>query len=150
MRPAELLRYTILAVQREGDRRLSMYVAPLGLTTAQAEVIQILASYGQLTLTGLGELLVCKSGGNPSRLVDRLVKAEIVSRLISSTDRRQVVIDLTEKGVALSEEVLRIEDDFYKEINNIFDESDSIELANKLRMLIQGSRGDSVLKNRIN
>jgi hypothetical protein len=45
---------------------------PLGVTPAQAEVLQVLADRQPLTLTGFGELLVCESGTNPSRLIDWL------------------------------------------------------------------------------
>ena len=48
---------------------------PLGVTPAQAEVLQVLADRQPLTLTGLGELLVSESGTNPSRLTGRLVTA---------------------------------------------------------------------------
>ena len=72
MRPAELLRYTVLAVQREGNRRLGAALVELGLTTAQAEVVRVLSQHRELTLAGLGELLICESGGGPAGLVGLL------------------------------------------------------------------------------
>jgi aspartyl-tRNA synthetase len=68
----------ILAAQREGNRLMAAALRPLGVTPAQAEVLQVLADRQPLTLTGLGELLVCESGTNPSRLVDRLVSAGLL------------------------------------------------------------------------
>jgi len=43
-------------------------------------VLRLLGDYAPLTLTGLGELLVCGSGTNPSRLVDRTVELGLVTR----------------------------------------------------------------------
>ena len=55
--------------------------------------------YCELTRTGLGELLVCESGTNPSRLVDRTVELGLVSRTTPDAgDRRQVILQLTAKG----------------------------------------------------
>jgi MarR family transcriptional regulator, organic hydroperoxide resistance regulator len=51
-----------------------------------------------LTLSGLGELLVCESGTNPSRLVDRLVIQGLVERTRSATDGREVLLQLTSTG----------------------------------------------------
>ena len=68
MDKAEELRYLFLAVQREGNRSLTDALAPLDLTPAQAEVLQVLEQYGSLTLIELGERLVCENG-SPSRLV---------------------------------------------------------------------------------
>ena len=73
MRQAELVRYLVLAAQREGSRRLTRDLRQIRLTPSQSEVLRILGDHGPLSLTGLGELLVCESGRNPSRLVDRLV-----------------------------------------------------------------------------
>ncbi|MGH3837690.1 MAG: MarR family transcriptional regulator [Pseudonocardiaceae bacterium] len=86
MRTAEELRYLILAIQREGNRVLAADLRPLGLTPSQAEVLRVLADFQPLTLTGLGELLVCEHGTNPSRLVDRLVSAGLVWRETQADD----------------------------------------------------------------
>jgi hypothetical protein len=55
-------------------------------------VLRLLGDYAPLTLTGLGELLVCESGTNLSRLVDRVVELSLVSRTTPDAgDRRQVI-----------------------------------------------------------
>ena len=72
MRQAELIRYLVLAAQREGSRRLTRELRAISITPSQSEVLRILGDHGPLSLTGLGELLVCESGTNPSWLVDRL------------------------------------------------------------------------------
>lgn len=114
MRRAEKLRWLILAAQREGNRMLATALRPLGLTPSQSEVLRLLGDHAPLTLTGLGELLVCESGTNPSRLVDRTVELGLVDRATPDVgDRRQVILQLTAKGRSLEESVRQIEERMY-------------------------------------
>lgn len=98
MRPAEELRYLILAIQREGNRLFAADLRPLGLTPSQAEVLRVLVDHQPLTLGGLGELLVCETGSSPSRLVDRLVARGLIERRVDPDDRRFVTLALTPEG----------------------------------------------------
>jgi MarR family transcriptional regulator, organic hydroperoxide resistance regulator len=106
---AEELRYLVLAAQREGNRLLAARLRPLGLTPAQAEVLSLLNERKVLTLSGLGELLVCESGTNPSRLVDRLVTQGLVERTRSATDGREVLLQLTNTGRRAAAQTAAIE-----------------------------------------
>jgi DNA-binding MarR family transcriptional regulator len=117
VRQAEQLRYLILAAQREGNRRLARELKPLGLTPSQAEVIRVLRDNEPLTLSELGQLLVCESGTNPSRLVDRLVAGGLVTASVSPSDRRQLVLRLTDAGSKLESDVRGIEDRMYAEMD---------------------------------
>ncbi|MGO4615999.1 MarR family winged helix-turn-helix transcriptional regulator [Nocardia sp. 2YAB30] len=121
MRRAEELRYLVLAIQREGNRRLSADLRPLGLTPAQAEVLRVLTDYQPLTLAGLGELLVCETGGSPSRLVDRLVTIGLIKREAALDDRRRITLTLTAKGERLSSKVAEIEERLYRTIDEVTD-----------------------------
>jgi DNA-binding MarR family transcriptional regulator len=73
--------------------RQATALRPLGLTPAQSEVLRLLGEHAPLTLTGLGELLVCESGTNPSRLVE----PGLVSRTTPDAGGRQVILQLTAK-----------------------------------------------------
>ncbi|HEY9390040.1 MAG TPA: MarR family transcriptional regulator [Mycobacteriales bacterium] len=119
MRAAEELRYLILAIQREGNRLLAADLRPLGLTPSQAEVLRVLADRQALTLSGLGELLVCEAGHNPSRLVDRLVTAGLVDRQADRNDRRHVRLSLTDEGARLAERVAVVEERLYRTIDDL-------------------------------
>jgi hypothetical protein len=58
----------------EGNRLLTRALNPHSITPSQAEVLRrLLQQHGILSLNGLGQLLVCESGTNPSRLVERAV-----------------------------------------------------------------------------
>ncbi|WP_131740865.1 MarR family winged helix-turn-helix transcriptional regulator [Actinomadura roseirufa] len=113
MRPVEEFRYLVLAAQREGNRLLGQALKPLGVTTAQAEVIRVLQDRQPLTLNGLGDLLVCESGNSPSRLVERLVAAGHLHRATSPADRRHIELTLTPQGTALARQITEIEERLY-------------------------------------
>ncbi|MER7536586.1 MarR family winged helix-turn-helix transcriptional regulator [Streptomyces sp. NPDC097704] len=100
MRKAEHLRFAILAAQREGDRLLIQALKPHGITPSQAEVLRLLQQHGTLSLNGLGQLLVCESGTNPSRPVERVVAAGLVERRTDAEDRRYLQLSLTPEGGA--------------------------------------------------
>lgn len=117
MRAAEELRYLILAIQREGSRILAAQLRPLGVTPSQAEVLRVLAEQQPLTLLGLGQLLVCETGGSPSRLVDRLVAAGLVHRHTDPTDRRQVTLSLTNRGERVATQIKAAEQRLYEIID---------------------------------
>jgi DNA-binding MarR family transcriptional regulator len=119
MRPAEQLRYLVLAVQREGNRLLAAELRPLGLTPSQAEVVRVLADHAPLTLQGLGELLVCETGGSPSRLVDRLVATGLVQREASADDRRWVTLTLTAAGRDTATRIAEVEERLYERIDEL-------------------------------
>jgi MarR family transcriptional regulator, organic hydroperoxide resistance regulator len=133
MRPAEELRYLILAIQREGNRLLATDLRPLGVTPSQAEVIRVLADHQPLTLAGLGELLVCETGSSPSRLVDRLVSAGLVRRESRSDDRRQVALSLTGDGAGLAERITHVEEALYERIDQLTDGAPMAEALSLLR-----------------
>ncbi|GAA2167627.1 MULTISPECIES: MarR family winged helix-turn-helix transcriptional regulator [Glycomyces] len=119
MRRAEAFRYLVLAIQREGNRLLAAELRPLGLTPSQGEVVRVLADHAPLTLQGLGELLVCETGGSPSRLVDRLVAAGLVHREADPDDRRWITLTLTETGRDTAARVKEIEERLHDTIDEL-------------------------------
>ena len=119
MREAEHLRFAILAAQREGNRLLTQALKPHGITPSQAEVLSLLKQHGTLSLNGLGQLLVCESGTNPSRLVERTVAAGLVERRTDAEDRRYLQLSLTPEGERLATAVAGIEEDMYSFIDTV-------------------------------
>ena len=136
MRAAEELRYLVLAAQREGNRLLAQHLRPLGLTPSQAEVLRILGDYQPLTLNGLGELLVCETGTNPSRLVDRLVAQGLIDRRPNERDRRQVELSLTAAGKRLTRRIAAVEDRIYQAIDRAAEGRDVDHIRGFLRSFV--------------
>ncbi|HEY4226345.1 MAG TPA: MarR family transcriptional regulator [Pseudolysinimonas sp.] len=146
MRRAEKLRWLILAAQREGNRMLAAALRPLGLTPAQSEVLRLLGDHEPLTLTGLGELLVCESGTNPSRLVDRVVALGLVDRTTPDAgDRRQVILRLTAKGRELEAAVRAIEEAMYAELDGVGTDAEVATVIALLERVVAGRpAGDAI------
>ncbi len=105
----------ILAAQRETQRMLSEALRPLGITPAQGEVLSVLSSHPPLTLSALGERLVCETG-SPSRLVSGLVRLGWVCRSPSPGDGRAVRLTLTEGGHRLATHCLAVTEELEAEL----------------------------------
>jgi DNA-binding MarR family transcriptional regulator len=145
-RGADELRYLILAVQREGSRRLAARLREAGLTPAQAEVLDVLSGRAPLSLADLGRLLVCETG-SPSRLVDALVQRGLVTRTPSPHDRRVVSLDLTESGreaQAASAGSADVRDAITSRLTN----QEIGHLSSLLRRLIEGTPGGATIDAR--
>jgi len=136
---AEQIRYLVLAAQREGNRVLAEQLRPLGLTPSQAEVIRVVADRGALTIGELGELLVCESGTNPSRLVERLVASGMLERRADDADRRRVILSLTAAGRAAERSVVHIEAGLYDVIDGASGGADIVAVIDYLTRLSAGS-----------
>jgi DNA-binding MarR family transcriptional regulator len=149
MRRAELIRYLVLAAQREGNRRLSNELRELGLTPSQAEVLRILGDHEPLTLSGLGALLVCESGTNPSRLVDRLVEAGLVARVDALDDRRRVELTRTSAGREREVAVRSVEARLYGAIDSASAGIDADAAIELLQRLSAGEPSGLALSERI-
>ncbi len=148
MEKAEELRYLFLAVQREGNRALTDALAPLNLTPAQAEVLQVLEQYGSMTLVELGERLVCENG-SPSRLVSAMVEKGLVQKTPSDADRRASQLTLTalarERLPALNE----IEDAFNRSLE-FLDDATMEQAIRLLWLLAENSSSGQALRRRKN
>lgn len=90
---------------------------PLGLTPAWAEAISVLDEREPLTIRELGLLLVCE-GDHPSRLVNRMVTAGLLSTEQSPQDERARWIRLTPAARALLPALREIEDQLHSAIEN--------------------------------
>ncbi len=135
MRAAEELRYLVLALQRAGNLLLAAELRPLDLTPAQAEVITVLVGHQPLSLTGLGELLVCETGTSPSRIVDRLVKSGLVAREVHPDDRRHVQLSLTSQGTELATKVADVDERLHNAIDDLIGGRDTDSTLTLLRAM---------------
>jgi DNA-binding MarR family transcriptional regulator len=148
MRDAELVRYLVLAAQREGNRRLTRELSNVGLTPAQGEALRILGDHQPLSLTDLGAMLVCESGSNPSRIVDRLVTAGLVERVPNPNDRRLVTLSLTPKGEEAEAAVEEVEERLYADLNAACGPDGARELITMLRRISAGTPAAAAIDTR--
>ncbi|WP_410812161.1 MarR family winged helix-turn-helix transcriptional regulator [Micromonospora sp. 067-2] len=148
MRTAEQLRYLILAAQREGNRQLTAMLSEIGVTPAQSEALRIIADHGPLALRELGDMLVCDTGTSPSRIVDRLVAADLVERTTSEHDRRQVRLRLTTRGRDTALRVVEIENQLYDLLDQASEGTDIGALIRFLHGFTRRSPAGLALANR--
>jgi MarR family transcriptional regulator, organic hydroperoxide resistance regulator len=148
VRVAEELRYAILALQREGNRVLATALKPLGITPSQAEVLRVLDERGPLALSGLGELLLCETGTGPSRLVDRLVVQGYVIRTVDASDRRSVILSLSDGGRELSARVAMVEVELYAAMDALTEGHDVDATLDLLRGMLAAFPSGAVLDRR--
>jgi DNA-binding MarR family transcriptional regulator len=141
------LRHLILATQREGNRWLTDALRPIGLTTAQAEILTVLAESGGVSLVELGRSIVCETG-SPSRLVDNLVRRGLVQRQAGTTDRRVVHLQLTEAGHEMARSAARAETVLNDLIRGQLPAAERATLAASLRKLLEGSRSAEIIQRR--
>ena len=95
---------SVKAVERQLEHWMTEAMRPLGITPAQADALVVIGSAEPISLKDLGDLLIAEAG-HPSRLVDRLVEAGLVTRKPSTEDRRRVALSLTASGRRLARRV---------------------------------------------
>jgi DNA-binding MarR family transcriptional regulator len=136
------------AIQRELDRQINEVMGTLGLTGPQADALVIIGQAGPLSLKELGELLIAEAG-HPSRLVDRLVGADLVERRAAGDDRRRVDLSLTKRGRELEKQVQTARDGVLELARQIVGEHDLDPVMEVLRDLVQYTQfGELVARRR--
>ncbi len=149
MNDADLLRYLINAVQKEGQKKYAEFLAPLGITPNQSEVLQVLSKKEPLSLKELGNLLICESK-SPSRLVQRLVENGFIYKSKAIDDNRKSVIHLTSKGRELIPSIKEKENLF--NAYNLSSLSDTIDIKtfnSVLRYQITGTESEQKIEKRM-
>jgi DNA-binding MarR family transcriptional regulator len=147
VRPGEQLRYLVLAAQREGNRMLAAGVKPLGLTPAWAEVLTVLDEREPLTIRELGLLLVCE-GDHPSRLVNRMISAGLLTTEASPDDERARWLRLTPEARDLLPRLRQIEDALHGAIENRFDPATLEACRSVLSGFVEGLPAGEALQRR--
>lgn len=118
-------------------------VAEMELTLSQAQAIKVLQR-APLSTSRLATVLGI-SAPAVSQLTDRLVRKQLIERRAAETDRRSVVVGLTEKGA-------RVIEDFRQRRNEIFgnairrlndpDRTEVIRALEKIVYLLEGREAE--------
>ena len=147
MRPGEHLRYLVLAAQREGNRMFASALKPHNLTPAWAEALSVLVEREPLTIRELGLLLVCE-GEHPSRLVNRMVTAGLLTTEPSPDDERARWIRLTPHARSLLPKLREIEDQLHTAIEATVDRTNLKACQAVLEGFIDGQPAGETLQRR--
>jgi DNA-binding MarR family transcriptional regulator len=120
---------------------------PLNLTPAWAEALSVLDSREPLTIRELGLLLVCE-GEHPSRLVNRMVTAGLLTTEPSPDDDRARWIRLTPAARSLLPKLRKIEDQLHTAIESTVDPADLDSCREVLEGFIDGLPAGQALQRR--
>jgi DNA-binding MarR family transcriptional regulator len=115
--------------------KLEIELAPLELTSAQFIVV-IGAMRGHIR--GVNEFCAFAGvdAGSMSRLLNRLEAKGIVRRTRDDPDRRQVQVELTDKGHALSPQIEPALERVYRQFLSGFSQADAVHLQVLLQRLL--------------
>lgn len=110
------------------NNRLNRHLAEANLTVSQFGVLEALWHLGPLNQKSLGEKLL-KSGGNITLVIDNLEKCDFVERQQDPSDRRAMLIHLTDKGEKFIKSFFPKHLDHIKEEFSVLSEKEKEELA---------------------
>jgi DNA-binding MarR family transcriptional regulator len=119
------------------ERNASAKLKDFKLTLQQFNILRILrGQHGNpATINLLTERMIDKSS-NASRLVDKLIKKDLVSRSECPSDRRQVDVSITKKGLDLLAKIDKEEPEWVNEFKGL-----SVAEAKELNRLLDKLRG---------
>ena len=89
------------------------------LTEQQWRILRVLWEHDRITLGRLSDLTLIPSP-SLSGIIDRLIKANLVSRERSDSDRRMIFVVATQEGRKLEAKVMPRVNEIYKEIKEPF------------------------------
>ena len=113
------------------------FLKPFGLSHQQYNVMRILrGQFPDPASIGLISERMLDKNSNASRLVEKLVQKKLADRTVSSYDRRQKDVIITDKGLALLEKVDESFSVFEKQLRYL-----TVEEAEQLSTLLDKFRG---------
>lgn len=122
----EKLRYLTKAVDLEGEKQFAQLLSSEDITPTQNEVLKILDRYGSLSISEVGDLLICGSD-NPSRVVQRLLLKNLIIKEKNGSDSRKTNLVLTELGKQTLNKTTIIENQFNHQIAQNFENTIAID-----------------------
>jgi DNA-binding MarR family transcriptional regulator len=119
------------------ESNMQRFLKPLGLTTHQYNVLRILRGAqpkGASASSIQGRML--HSTSNVTRIIEKLLEKELVTRKASATNRRIIDISITDKGLQLLSDVDEPVKKMYHDLHQQMTEEEAVilgELLDKVR-----------------
>jgi len=117
------------------DRVLDQQLVPYGVTSAQFKVLIFIAQFRADTPAELCRQLSLDSG-SMTRMLDRLEQKQLITRSRSAADRRQVQLELTAEGRAITDRLPQIGADAMNELLGVLDEEEVASLERILTKVL--------------
>jgi MarR family transcriptional regulator, 2-MHQ and catechol-resistance regulon repressor len=105
-----------------------------GLTQPQFGALECLGHLGAMTIGELSRKMLV-SGGNMTCVIDNLEKEGLVRREAAENDRRSVIVDLTERGKEMFEEIFPRHAEFISQVAEVLNEDEQTQLSGLLKKL---------------
>lgn len=130
---------TVLRLANHLSLEVATALKPHGLTLHQYNVLRILrgAGPGGLTCSQIGERMLSRDP-DITRLLDRLERAELITRARSSADRRVVTSTISQLGLDLLAE---LDEPILELDRELFSTLDDVRLQ-QLTQLVEAARGE--------
>ena len=99
--------FPLYAAAREAIKFYTPYLNEIGLTYTQYIALMVLWEHRSVTVKEMGEQLFLDSG-TLTPLLKKLETKGLITRVRSSTDERNLIVSVTEEGLALRDKALHI------------------------------------------
>lgn len=127
-REKEAILYNLAACYSLAERRISMFLAPHGLSPVKMNALLLVRHLSKPDGIPQGEIgrKMIVSAGNITRLIDRLLQEKLVERIARKGDRRVKLIRITAKAEKLLDTVWPA---YKKEVERIVSLMPPVEIA---------------------
>ena len=103
MKDIEQLNHTIIEFYEKLSSWEQSVVRGKGFSLPQVHIVEILGAHGAMRMKELADKIGVTTGTLTVQ-VDKMVQAELIQRRPHESDRRSILVDLTEKGVEMYHE----------------------------------------------
>ncbi|MGF1871592.1 MarR family winged helix-turn-helix transcriptional regulator [Photobacterium indicum] len=103
MKDIEQLNHTIIEFYEKLSSWEQSVVRGKGFSLPQVHIVEILGAHGAMRMKELADKIGVTTGTLTVQ-VDKMVLAELIQRRPHESDRRSILVDLTEKGVEMYQE----------------------------------------------
>lgn len=139
MKPEDCIFFQLAKAGQTGTRFWGQKVQGLGLTASQAMVVRFLYDRDEVTssdLSGRTEL----DSATMTGILDRLEAAGFVERRPNPSDRRAILVHLTDRGKETGHKVTGLMEDANRDFLKTLEASEGKSLRRLLGKIRQGSR----------
>jgi MarR family transcriptional regulator, 2-MHQ and catechol-resistance regulon repressor len=117
------------------QEKIHAYVKTTGLTPTQFSIINVLGHEGPLKISEIYSKMLIKSG-NRTMILDSIEQKNLIKRVFSKNDRREIIIELTTAGQKFFNDNFGAYGDFVEKTLSVLSQAEQKELGailNKLR-----------------
>ena len=112
------------------------FAVDLKINQSEYNFVQFLTGSNKMTCKAIAEKMNL-STSRVSRIIDNMVKKGFLTRTYPENDRRNININLTEKGILLKKEILKFKKECEQKITESLSESEQASVNYYLKKIIE-------------